>query len=87
MDSAQSKMLLGLAHDRILQITDWLIRRQAITAKEKTNLNYLYLPYKELGGNGDCETGYDVCSKLRVITEEEADELDRAIKQDMYRQS
>lgn len=75
-DSIQNKMLLGLAHDRILQLTDSIIKRGVITSKEKTNLKYLYFPYRELGGNGDCETGYDVCNGFEVVTDEVANRLD-----------
>lgn len=75
-NSVQNKMLLGLAHDRILQLTDSIIKRGVITSKEKTNLKYLYLPYHELGGNGDCETGYDVCNTFEVVSDETANRLD-----------
>lgn len=75
-ESAQSKMLLGLAHDRILHITKDIIRRGAITTREKSNLRYLYLPYKALGGNGDCEIAYETCQKLEVVSEEYATELE-----------
>lgn len=76
VNTVQSKMLLGLAHDRILQLTEQIIKRGAITSKEKTNLKYLYLPYSELGGNGDCETGYEACNELRVVSDQEARLLD-----------
>lgn len=75
-DSIQNKMLLGLAHDRILQLTDSIIKRGVITSKEKTNLKYLYEPYHELGGNGDCETGYEVCTHLKVVSDATADKID-----------
>lgn len=72
-DSAQSRMLLGLGHDKILYLTDKFVRRGAITLKEKRNLKYLYGPYHDgLGGNGDCEIGFDACNKLPVVSEEEA---------------
>ena len=34
VQSAQAKMLLGLGHDKILQITDRIVRRGCITLKE-----------------------------------------------------
>lgn len=74
--SARAKMLTGLAHDRILCITDKLVKRGGITLKEKRNLRYLYEPYKELGGNGDCEIGYEACQKLPIITEEDVEEME-----------
>jgi len=70
--SAQSRMLLGLGHDKILYLTDKYVRRGVITLKEKRNLKFLYEPYSELGGNGDCEVGYAACQTLPVVSEEEA---------------
>lgn len=84
MESAQAKMLLGLGHDRILSITDRLVKRGAITLKEKRNLEYLWKPYSSLHGNGDCEIGYKACQQLPVISEEKAEELDNAIRMKEY---
>lgn len=75
--SAQTQMLLGLGHDKILTITDKIVERGSITLKEKRNLDYLYLPYVKMGGNGDCKIGYEACQKLDVIPEEVALELDK----------
>ena len=84
MESATSKMLLGLGHDRILSITDRLVKRGSITLKEKRNLEYLWKPYNDLGGNGDCKIGYDACQKLPVVSEEAAEELDVQMKLKEY---
>lgn len=84
MESAQSKMLLGLGHDRILSITDRLVKRGAITLKEKRNLEYLWKPYSSLHGNGDCEIGYNACQQLPVVSEDKAEELDIKIKMEEY---
>lgn len=55
-DSAESQMLLGLAHDRICWLSKQYINRGSITAEEYENLvTYLYVPYKNLGGNGTAE--------------------------------
>lgn len=78
--SSTAKMLTGLAHDRILYLTERYIRRGAITSKEKTNLKYLYEPYHELGGNGDCETGYEVCKHLKVVSEDVSNKLDIRVR-------
>ena len=76
-DSAEARMLLGLGHDRLIHLTDKFVRRGAITLKEKRNLKYLYEPYHEgLGGNGDCEIGYNESIKLPVVSEDEASEMD-----------
>ena len=84
MESAQAKMLLGLGHDRILSITDRLVKRGAITLKEKRNLEYLWKPYSSLHGNGDCEIGYKACQQLPVVSEEKAEELDNTIRMKEY---
>ena len=83
-ESAQSKMLLGLGHDKLIYLTDKFVRRGAITLKEKRNLEFLYIPYAELGGNGDCKIGYDACQRLPVISDEEADDKDVRQKRKEY---
>lgn len=79
-NSAQARMILGLGHDKIIQLTDKYVRRGYITLKEKRNLEFLYKPYADLGGNGDCQIGYDACQRLPVVSEEEAIQADIAIK-------
>jgi len=83
-NSAQSRMLLGLGHDKIVYLTDKFVRRGSITLKEKRNLEFLYKPYADMGGNGDCKIGYDACQRLPVVSEEEAAEADIAIKRKEY---
>lgn len=54
--NARTRLLLGLAHDRIVSIGQMYIGRGWITAEEYDDLyTYLYLPYKEEGGNGTAE--------------------------------
>ena len=84
IQSAQAKMLLGLGHDKILHITDKLVRRGCITLKEKRNLEYLWVPYNSLHGNGDCKIGYDACQLLPVVSEEKAEEIDMEMKRKNY---
>ena len=83
-DSVQAKMLLGLGHDKLLYLTNRIVRRGRITLKERTNLEYLYKPYSQLGGNGDCETGYKECIKLPTIDDEKAERLDTEFKRSEY---
>ena len=53
LDAAQSEMLVGLAHDRIVTKGLKYIDRGYITQEEFENLNvYLFKPYEHLGGNG-----------------------------------
>lgn len=50
---AKTKMILGLGHDRLLYLCMTYIARGSITKDELENiLEYLYIPYEELKGNG-----------------------------------
>ncbi len=80
----QGQELLGLAHDKLVYLTNQIIKRGAITPKEKANLKAIYIPYKKMGGNGDGEEGFNVCMDLRVVSEQEAYDLDRMLKRNMY---
>lgn len=47
------RLLIGLAHDRIICLSMQYIRRGWVTQDEYENLfKFLYTPYIELGGNG-----------------------------------
>lgn len=55
-ETAQSKMLKGLGHDRICYLGECYIERGSITRDEYENIHdYLYKPYRALGGNGTAE--------------------------------
>lgn len=55
-DSAESQMLKGLAHDRICYLGSVYIKQGYITHADYQNIHdYLYVPYKRLGGNGTAE--------------------------------
>ena len=82
--SAQTRMLIGLGHDRLIYLTDKYVRRGAITLKEKRNLKFLYDPYNDMGGNGDCKIGYDACQGLPVVSEEVAEEMDIELRRKEY---
>lgn len=70
--------LMGLAHDRLVYLTDKIAKRNAITLKEKATLDAIYKPYHDgLGGNGDGQMGYEHCMKLSVIPDSLAEELDK----------
>lgn len=69
--SSESKMLMGLGHSRIIELSLIYIQNGSITQDEYNNLyTYLYLPYKELGGNGTAERIMDEVSKLPIRTRE-----------------
>lgn len=83
-ESAQSKMIIALGHDKLVYLTDKYVRRGAITLKERRNLEYLSGPYFEGGGNGDAQIGCEACSKLPVVSDDEAETMDAAIKRKEY---
>lgn len=65
--SASSKMLLGLAHDKIIELGMKYIDRGSISHDELENLiDYLYAPYKEMGGNGAAKRVVDIVKTLPV---------------------
>ena len=50
---AQSAMIIGLGHDRIIYLCEKYIQRGWIASDEYENLyEWLYKPYEALGGNG-----------------------------------
>jgi hypothetical protein len=83
-ERAQNAMLIGLGHDKLLYLTDKFVQRGGITLKERRNLDYLYKPYHEAGGNGDCQIGYEACEKLPTLSDEEAATLERKMKRREY---
>lgn len=53
---AVQKLLLGLAHDRIVTLGTEFIHRGYVTYSEYEDLNkYLFSPYSTFGGNGTAE--------------------------------
>ena len=53
---AKTRLLVGLAHDRICYLGMSYVKHGYITRDEYENLHdYLYVPYHELGGNGSAE--------------------------------
>lgn len=72
--------LIGMAHDKIIYMTDKITERGYITLKERATLDSIYLPYKKMGGNSHAKAGYEHVIELEVISDEKANELDDMIK-------
>lgn len=67
----------GQGHDRIVYLGGRYIQRGGITQDEYDNLyTYLYKPYAALGGNGTAKKIVDDCTKLQIISSEEAEKRD-----------
>lgn len=63
--SSESKLLLGIAYSKIIQLCEYHINNGFITPKEFHELeHYLYEPYKSMGGNGTVETLMNDVAKL-----------------------
>lgn len=66
-DDAERKMLVGLAHDRIIHLGMVYIERGYVTQDEYENLQvYLYEPYEEMGGNGSARRVMEEVRKLPI---------------------
>ena len=64
---AQRKMLVGLAHDRIIHLGMVYIERGYVTQDEYENLQvYLYEPYEKMGGNGSARRVMEEVRKLPI---------------------
>ena len=69
---ASGQMLRGLGHDRIIYLGECYVKRGDISHNEYENLNdYLYKPYKALGGNGTAEKIMKEVEKLPLNRKEE----------------
>ena len=66
-NDSSSKLLLGLAHDRIMWLGKSYLKRGYITVEEYENIvTYLYEPYLERGGNGSAKMIMDQVLKLEI---------------------
>lgn len=64
---AERKMLVGLAHDRIIHLGMVYVDRGYITQDEYETLNdYLYTPYEKMGGNGSAKRVMEEVRKLPI---------------------
>lgn len=65
--SGEKKLLIGLAHDRIIFLGMNYVERGYITQDEYENLyTYLYEPYEEMGGNGSAKRVMDEVKTLPI---------------------
>lgn len=63
----KAQMLIGLGHDRIIFLGMSYIERGWITQDEYENIHdYLYVPYKLMGGNGSAERIMKEVDKLPI---------------------
>ena len=69
--TANSKLLVGLAQDRLVFLTDKYLKRGVITLDELAILEEIYEPYHDkLNGNGRGKAGIEMCRKLPIVSDE-----------------
>lgn len=65
----KTEVIIGLGHDRIVYLGLKYIEQGSITQDEYENLyNYLYQPYRKMGGNGSAERIMNEVNKLPIRT-------------------
>jgi hypothetical protein len=81
---AKTEMLIGLGHDRIQYLGMYYLERRDsnneayITRDEYENLNdYLYKPYKKLGGNGSAERIMKEVDKLPIREHHQSERINQ----------
>ena len=58
--------MLALLHDRIYTAYETAAERESVTVEELRNIEYLYKPYHDLGGNGTGTELYNRICKMPV---------------------
>ena len=65
--------ILALLHDRLYAACSFFIAQGWASLEDRENLEYLYRPYKDLGGNGTGERLYNTVMKLPYLKPEEVE--------------
>jgi hypothetical protein len=69
---AMERLLIGIAHNEIVQLSHQYIERGFITQDEYENLyKFLFIPYLELGGNGSANRLMTEVNKLPLFNQSE----------------
>ena len=63
--------VLAILHDRLYQACRFYLKRGYCTIDDRDNLEYMFRPYKALGGNGTGEELYNRCLALPYGPERE----------------
>ena len=63
--------VLALLHDRLYQACQYYIEKGSCSIDDRDNLEYMFRPYKALGGNGTGEELYNRCLALPYGPEKE----------------
>jgi hypothetical protein len=69
--TTKDKLLMGLAHDRIVYLAMHYIKRGYVTREEYESIHdFLYLPYFMLGGNGTAKRLISEVEKLPIHSDD-----------------
>ena len=60
----KTKLLVGLAHDRLIYLTNKYLEEGWISSENYENLTYMYEPYIKGGGNGTVKRNMEKVEKL-----------------------
>lgn len=63
--------VLAILHDRLYQACQFYLQRGYCTIDDRDNMEYMFRPYKALGGNGTGEDLYNRCLALPYGPEKE----------------
>ena len=64
-ESVERKALKGLLHNELMKKCDEFVKQGFINVQDYEDLNeYIYLPYRDLGGNGTGERAWQELNKL-----------------------
>lgn len=63
--------VIALLHDRLYQACQFFLQRGYCNLDDRDNLEYMFRPYKALGGNGTGEELYNRCLALPYGPESE----------------
>lgn len=63
-NDVKTKLLVGLAHDRLIYLTKKYLEEGWIDSEDYENLTYMYEPYIQCGGNGTVKRNMEKVEKL-----------------------
>lgn len=66
--------VIALLHDRLYQACQFFLQRGYCNLDDRDNLEYMFRPYKALGGNGTGEELYNRCLALPYGPAEERED-------------
>ena len=70
--SQETRLLLGLAYDRIITLSSFYIKKGSISTEEYHDLyHYLYEPYANSGGNGTAKRLIEEVGRLPIRRDED----------------